>query len=167
MLLYHSVIFPAPSRSFEYKGAKHAHQHHMGKQVFSDFLFLALTKTFCLRKVFMRTLASHWTHPAQMGGNTAFIFLYCGWLGCVCGSFYAFCMPIMIHLHCEPTGTTMRHGVGCQWLIGHWMKVTWLNLNPPGPLIPKEWFSCSESFNWVFCDLESTFRIRGHAIKDY
>lgn len=159
MLLYHSVIFPAPSRFFEYKGAEMAHKHHMGKRLLSHVLFSAFTKTFCLRKVLLRTLASH---PAKMGQSC--FYLYPGWAACVCGSFYTF---IMIQLLSEPTGRTMCDGVGCQRLVG---RVTWLSLDPSGPLIPKEWFSCWDCFNWFFCDLKRDLRQKTHykeCIKDF
>lgn len=168
MLLYHSVIFPASSRFFEYRGAqknkKKAHEHHMGKWLFSDFLFPALTKTFCLRKVFMRTLASHWS---QMGGKYCF-YLSILRLGVLClRIFLSACgRPLWFRsrLGRQVDQCVVVLGVSDSLAIG-W--VTWLHLNPLGPLIPKEWFSCSECFNWFFCDLESAFQIRRHTIKDY
>lgn len=160
MLLYHSVIFPASSRFFEYRGAATSH----GKMALFRFPFFSTHKGILFQKSFHE--ASCFTPKPNGGGEILLLSFYTA-AGCCLRIFLCACAcPLWFRsrLGRQVDQCVVVLGVSDSLAIG-W--VTWLHLNPSGPLIPKEWFRHSECFNWFFCDLESTFQIRRHAIKDY
>lgn len=141
-----------------------SHTNTTGETALFRFLFLSLHKDILSQKGFPEDSCTTPIASSQIGA----ILL----LSCLLWLIWLFADLSLLSLHPLWFTSTLNQQVEqCVMVLGVSGSlalgcVTWLHPDPSGPLIPKEWFNCSECLNWFFCDLQSTFGSRRQNTKN-